>query len=121
MSGRLKVFWGVLGVSLVFPLQISLWAADLTVGPSGQYTTISAAITDAVDGDRVIVEVGVYTETVDFSDKTITVQSSDPNDPEVVTQTVIDGENLRRCVVIAGGQTSAAVLAGFKDTARSKW
>ena len=77
MSGRLIVIWGVLWAAMTFPLQVSLWAADLTVGPSGQYLTISAAITDAVDGDRVIVEVGIYTETVDFSEKTITVQSSD--------------------------------------------
>jgi probable HAF family extracellular repeat protein/parallel beta-helix repeat protein/predicted outer membrane repeat protein len=119
VSGRLIVIWGVLGAALAFPLHVSLWAADLTVGPSGQYGTISAAITDAVDGDRVIVEVGIYTETVDFGDKTITVQSSDPNDPEVTAQTVIDGETLRRCVVIAGGQTSAAVLAGFTLTGGS--
>ena len=46
MSGRLKVCWGLLGAALIFSLQVSLQAADLTVGPSGQYATISAAIDD---------------------------------------------------------------------------
>ena len=37
-------------------------AATLLVGPTRTYTTISAAITAAADGDTITVDAGTYTE-----------------------------------------------------------
>ncbi len=60
------------------------------------FTTIQAAIDDANDGDTVIIQPGTYTgpgnRDISIKNKVITVQSVDPNDPNVVAATVIDCE-----------------------------
>ena len=48
-------------------------ASTITVGPSDDYTTISAAIVASADGDRIEVGAGTYDESVDFLGKSITV------------------------------------------------
>ena len=41
-----------------------------TVGPTGAYSTIGSAISDAEDGDVVLVQAGTYTEDIDIRSKT---------------------------------------------------
>jgi len=57
---------------LVFPVQAS--ATEYHVGSGQSYSTISDAITDASDGDIIIVHDGTYTENVDVN-KQVTIQS----------------------------------------------
>ena len=58
---RCGVLLGVLSVSLcASPLS----AADLDVGSGQSYETISAALQDAADGDRVVVHNGTYEEKI---------------------------------------------------------
>lgn len=64
-------------------------ARELNV-PSIDYPTIQSAIDDANDGDTVVVSAGTYQENIDFLGRAITVQSADPNDPNVVAATIID-------------------------------
>jgi len=77
-----------------------------------QYATIQAAIQVAQNSDTVLVGPGVYSGTVDFAGKSITVRSTDG--PEV---TVISGGG--PVVLFRSGQTNAAVLDGFTVTAGS--
>jgi len=71
-------------------------ARIITVDDDGpaDFTTIQAAIDDANDGDTVEIQPGTYTgpgnRDIDFLGKAITVTSADPNDPNIVAQTVID-------------------------------
>ena len=64
-------------------------------GPA-DFTTIQAAIDDANNGDTVIIQPGTYTgpgnRDISIKSKVITVQSVDPNDPDIVAATVIDCE-----------------------------
>ncbi len=75
------------------------WAIDLYVphGPGLVYPNIQSAINAASDDDVVIIQPGVYTgpgnRDMDFLGKAITVQSIDPNDPNVISTTVIDCEH----------------------------
>ncbi len=96
-------------------------AATLEV-PS-QYSTISAAIGSAVDGDTVRVAPGTYVENLDFLGKSIIVRSHyEPGeDWRVVESTVIDGRNpsdpaAASAVTFRSGETRESVLQGFTIT-----
>jgi hypothetical protein len=58
------------------------------------FNNIQAAINDANHGDIIEVQSGTYrglgNRDIDFLGKAITVRSTDPNDPNVVTATIID-------------------------------
>jgi len=68
---------------------------DITVALDGRgdFTSIQAAIYSARNGDVIIVHPGIYYENIDLLGKAITVKSIDPNDPNVVATTIIDGNN----------------------------
>jgi len=80
------------------------------------YAIIQQAIDGSNDGDTVIVEAGTYSENINFSGKNIVLTSKDPNDPETVAATIIDGLGRGSVVLFENGETSEAVLAGFTIT-----
>jgi len=89
--------------------------------PSEQYSTIQSAIDDANDGDAVVVSDGTYQENIDFLGRAITVRSADPNDPNVVAGTIIDGNapadsNFGSVVTFNSGEDTNSVLSGFTIT-----
>ena len=83
------------------------------------YSTIQEAIDNASSGEVITVSEGIYKESIDFKGKNITLQSSDPNDPEVVVNTVIDGNNNGTVVAFKNGENDSAKLAGFTITGGS--
>ena len=82
----------------------------------GEYATIQQAIQESNNGDVVVVEPGTYFENIDFLGKNITVTSTDPDDPDIVAGTVINGNNQGSVVTFENGETSEAVLTGFTIT-----
>ena len=104
---------GALIASASLLLPTTAGADTLTVSQWGiGYSTINAAIDDAVDGDIVSVEMGIYSEDVDFDGKNITVIST--SGPSVTTilgsYTAVNFDN---------GESSDASLDGFTVTAGS--
>jgi len=81
-----------------------------------KYATIQEAIDAAQDGDEIIVQTGVYRENIDFSGKNITVRSIDPDDPAVVSSTIIDGDGRGPVVSFRSSEGEGAVLSGFTVT-----
>ncbi len=81
-------------------------------GPS-PYDTIQAAIDVAVDGDVIIVMPGTYVETINLRGKAITLQSSDPTDPNVVLATIIDGNQAGSVITCNSGEDPNTVIIGF--------
>jgi parallel beta-helix repeat protein len=88
---------------------------NLTKGT--RYDYIHHAIKDADQGDEIVMHTGTYRETLDFGGKNLTVRSQDPNDPEVVAATIIEGDN--QTVVFSTGEGPACVLAGLTLTSAS--
>ena len=82
----------------------------------GEYATIQQAIQESNNGDVVVVEPGTYFENIDFLGRNITVTSTDPDDPDIVAGTVINGNNQGSVVTFENGETSEAVLTGFTIT-----
>ena len=109
-------FWCL--VILLFCIQ-GLHAEVLYV-PS-QYGTIQSAIDIALDSDSIVVSPGTYLENINFKGKAITVRSTDPDNPDVVASTIIDGSNppdsnFGSVVLFKSGEDNGSVLAGFTIT-----
>jgi len=80
------------------------------------YVSIQAAINDANDGDEIEVGLAAYYEAIDFKGKAITLRSTDPNDPNVVAATIINGNGAYHTVTCASGEGPDTILEGFTIT-----
>jgi parallel beta-helix repeat protein len=81
-----------------------------------QYMSIQQSIDDANDGDTVIVSPSRYYEIISFGTHQIILSSSEPNDWNIVEQTIIDANQAGTVVSIAGGQDANTILRGFTIT-----
>ncbi len=95
-------------------------ASTWQVGGGGDFTSIQAALSDpnVVDGDIIVVAEGIYYENIDFLGKAVTLSSADPNDPNVVAATIIDGSQpadsaYASVVSFRNGEGRDSVLTGF--------
>lgn len=107
----LRTTWVLLSVCIL----VSAARADDLAVP-GEYSTIQAAIDAAVDGDTVTVAQDTYYENINFGGKSITVTSTDPNDPNIVAGTVIDANGSGTVVTFPDVENANCVLAGFTIT-----
>jgi len=80
---------------------------------TGNFTTIQEGIFTASDSDTVLVYPGTYFENIDYLEKSLTVASLYIISPEdsLINQTVIDGNQLSRCVTIENCENP--ILNGF--------
>lgn len=95
--------------------------ADVLNVPSEQYPSIQQAINVAVSNDEIVVAPGRYFENINFLGKAVTIRSSDPNNPDTVATTIIDGNspadvNSASVVTFKNGETNASILEGFTIT-----
>lgn len=63
---------------------------------STELGSIQAAIDSAQDGDIITVPPGTYFENLNFKGRNITLTSVNPEDPEIVRATIIDGAGVAR-------------------------
>jgi hypothetical protein len=85
-----------------------------------EYATIQAAINACQDFDTVVIAAGRYTGldnlSINFNGQKITVRSTDPDDPEIVKNTVIDCEGNGRGFVFNMGENADSKLMGLTIT-----
>jgi len=82
----------------------------------GNFLTIQGAIDFARDGQTVIVMKGTYEENINMLGKSITLRSTDPTDPNIMLNTIIDGNQAGSVVKCISGETSEAIISGFVIT-----
>jgi beta propeller repeat protein len=93
------------------------FAYSVAAGPVENLTTglhydyIQHAIDAASAGDAIVVQPGIYNEKLRFKGKSVTVQSTDPQDPAVRAATVLAGTG--QCVTFMDDETADCSLAGF--------
>jgi hypothetical protein len=75
--------------------------------------TIQEGIDAASPGDIVMVAQGTYVENIKFNGKNITLRSTDPLNPTVVQNTIIDGNKAGSVVLFDGTEDESCVLSGF--------
>ena len=92
---------------------------DATFTVPDDYSTIQDAINAAEHGDIIVVRPGQYNESINFNGKNITLRSVDPEDPEIVGETIIDAGGVNSVVVFREGEGEGAVISGFTITGGS--
>jgi len=120
-SARRSKMWGGLGV-LVAVLSIAGtgWCKVIYVDADGpaDFNNIQAAIddSDVVHGDTILVYPGTYTENIRFNGKDVILTSTEPTDPNIVADTIIDGNRLGSTVTFLGSEAPSCLLSGFTIT-----
>ncbi|MBL7215353.1 MAG: right-handed parallel beta-helix repeat-containing protein [Phycisphaerae bacterium] len=104
-----------LGISLDFTYSIADGSVK-NITQTKQYDYIQYAINEAVSGDEIIVDSGVYEENINFNGKNLILRSSDPTSTTVVTTTIIQGLGNDSVVTFAGTEDETCVLSGFTIT-----
>jgi len=105
----MAVIVGLFGTVIAAPLSHA--AAAVRHVPH-DYPTIQAAINASSGADEIVLDAGVYGESIDFMGKAITVRSTDPNDSRVVEATVINGDQRDKAVFFGHGEGKGSVLSG---------
>jgi len=105
-------------ICIVLTLVIPSQARTITVDDDGpaDFNNIQAAIDDpnVVDGDEIIVAEGTYVERINFNGKNIVLRSTQPDDPDVVAATIIDGNYvIGPLVSFRSGEDPNCVLNGL--------
>ncbi len=81
------------------------------------YDYIQHAIDASAPGDVIVIPPGTYTEKIRLKGKSITLTSTDPEDPAVVAATVLTGPGQR--VMFADDETADCLFTGFTVTGGS--
>jgi len=108
------------------PAMIYVDANNITKMENGTteypFSKVQRGIHAATGGDTVIAAAGTYYENINLKGKYITLTGTDPNDPNVIALTVIDGNDSGTVVVFDSNEDANCLLTGFTITdGNSEW
>ncbi len=111
LFGQVSIKTLILVCFFLLPLFCLVSSAAVITVP-GDYSTIQAAINAANDGDEIIVSPGTY-RNINFIGKNIILRSTNPTNPTVVANTIIDGNQDGSVVTFSGTENGSCVLTGL--------
>lgn len=82
----------------------------------GEFSSIQAAIDSADDFDRITVYPGTYYEHLEIRGTNLILSSLNPEDPNIVQSTVIQGQDFGRMLLFDGSEEPDCVITGFTIT-----
>lgn len=118
MKVRIKlIICGIFVLSGVCTVQ----GTTIIVDPngSGDFSTIQAAIDNSSSGDEIIVPEAIYYETIDLKGKAITLRSTNPYDPCVIVNTIIDANGGGTTITCETGEGADTIIEGLTITGGS--
>ncbi len=83
---------------------------------TGDFRIIQDAIDASKDGDTIVVHPGTYPGYIEFNGENIVVRSTEPDNPDTVASTIIDGENMGSVVTFSGTENETCELSGLTIT-----
>jgi predicted outer membrane repeat protein len=87
-------------------------AGEVIVVP-GDYASVGDAVASACDGDTILISPGTYGESeIDLEGKPIVVTSLDPENPDVVAATIIDGQGSGPIFLFQSDEDTSSQLSG---------
>ncbi|MCH8343440.1 MAG: hypothetical protein IH983_05595 [Planctomycetes bacterium] len=101
------------------------WYVDAAVCPGPGSGTLGdpycsiqdAIVAAAASGDEIIVETGIYNESINLLGKAVTLRSTAPNNPAVVAATILDGTALGTSIITCdSGEGAGTVIDGLTLT-----
>ncbi|NLH15880.1 MAG: hypothetical protein GX455_04825, partial [Phycisphaerae bacterium] len=110
-TGFNKLGIGLIQQNILYPVRVTPEPLTVVNQDTGEvFSSITAAIDAAndvpeVDHDTIVAYPGEYYEHVNFGGKNLTLTSLDPDDPEIVASTIING----------GGGTDSVVTIDFNE------
>jgi hypothetical protein len=90
---------------------LSLPVENVSAGK--RYGYVQDAIDQAASMDEIVLSEGTYYENIDFGGKDLTLMSRDPDDPNSVSATIINGGQQGSVITLSGPRGGACVLAGL--------
>jgi len=75
-----------------------------------EYETIQAAINAAEQADTIVISPGTYTENITMNGKNISLTSTNPNDPSIIAETIIQGDGTDSTVTFTGSEDSCEIV-----------
>jgi len=80
---------------------------------SGEDISIAQAVNSAQNGDTLVVAAGTYDGDINLRGKKIKLVSANPDDPDVIAETIIDCGNTMRAFTFNNGEGPGTVVNGF--------
>ncbi|MBN2271625.1 MAG: S8 family serine peptidase [Sedimentisphaerales bacterium] len=86
----------------------------IEINVPGDFNSIQDAIDQPIwDGSCVIVSPGTYNEIIDFKAKAITVRSTNPDDWDIVKDTIVDSNGADRAFLFNKGEDANSMIRGL--------
>jgi len=84
-----------------------------------RYASIREAVAAAKDGATIVISPGIYRECLAIANKSLALRSTNPDDPNVVSSTVVDGGGQDSTIILENGNSKICGLTirgGFTNS-----